>query len=545
MKYKTNQTLKKTALAFCTSALFFSPLSFAAEVPEGVELASNQDLVRGIGTEVPTLDPTKTSDTSSSEAINDLFEGLVTEDLKGNVIPALAKDWTVSDDGLVYTFNLRDASWSNGEPITAQDFVYSLRRLVDPATGSSYSWYLETAGVKNAAQITAGDAKPENLAVKALDGKTLEITLESPRPYFLKTLINGATFAVPQKTIEKYGDQWTKPENIVVSGAYTLSKWVVNEKLEFVRNDKYWNNDKTVINKVTYLPIEDANAEYNRFRTGEMDLTWTFPLEKYKLIKKEHPDELLTMPSLGTYYYLFNLNQKPFDDVRVRKALSYAIDRDIVAERILGQGQLAAYTNTPPAVAGFEVPELAWGQLSQQERNEQAKQLLEDAGFNEDNPLEFELVYNTSESHKKIAVAVSSMWKKSLGNYVKVKIANQEWKTFLQTLGDKNFTVARYAWNGDYNEASTFLSYFASTGLNYGGWHNEAYDQALADAAGEKDESKRVSYYQKAEKLFADEMPAAPVYFYTRSVIKSKKLGGYAVDNASNNRYTRDLYLMK
>ncbi|MGB2078751.1 MAG: ABC transporter substrate-binding protein, partial [Vibrio sp.] len=184
----TTKGLKKTALAIVTSLACVAPASFAADVPAGVALAENQDLVRGIGSEVPTLDPTKTSDTSSSTAISDMFDGLVTEDLKGNVIPALATEWSESDDGLVYTFTLRDAKWSNGKPITAQDFVYSMRRLVDPATGSSYSWYLETAGIKNAAQITAGKAKPETLAVKAIDDKTLAITLENPRPYFLKTL---------------------------------------------------------------------------------------------------------------------------------------------------------------------------------------------------------------------------------------------------------------------------------------------------------------------------------------------------------------------
>lgn len=544
MKLKNlNKTLLAASIAL--AAPLFAGVSVAAEVPAGVTLAENQDLVRGIGTEVPTLDPTKTSDTSSSAAISDMFDGLVTEDLKGDVIPALAESWTVSDDGLVYTFKMRDAQWSNGSPITAQDFVYSMRRLVDPNTGSSYSWYLETAGVKGAAAVTKGGAKPETLAVKAIDDKTLEVTLESPRPYFLKTLTHPSTFAVPKAVIDKFGDAWTKPENIVVSGAYTLSDWVVNEKLEMVRNEKYWNNAKTVINKVTYLPIDDQNAEYNRFRTGEIDITWTFPLEQYKQIKKDYPDELLTMPSLGTYYYLFNLQQKPFDDVRVRKALSYAIDRDIIVQRILGQGQLPAYSNTPPAVAGFDVPELAWSKLTQAERNEQATKLLEEAGFNADNPLEFELIYNTSESHKKIAVAVSSMWKKALGSHIKVKIANQEWKTFLQTLGNKNFSVARYAWVGDYNEASTFLSYFASNGLNYGGWSSPEYDKALTDAAIEKDETKRMQYYQQAEQIFADNMPAAPVYFYTRSVLKSQKVGGYPVDNASDNRYTRDLYLVK
>ncbi|MGO2421006.1 peptide ABC transporter substrate-binding protein [Vibrio casei] len=536
------QKMTKTLLATTISLCLAAP-TFAAQVPAGVDLADKQEIVRGNGDEVPTLDPNMSSDTASSRVIADMFEGLVTEDLHGNIIPALASQWDVSEDGKQYTFHLRDAKWSNGEPITANDFVFSLKRIVDPKTGAPYSWYIAMASIVNGDEITKGEKPVDSLGVKSLDDKTLQITLTKPVPYFTKMLAHESTFALPEQTVKQFKESWTKPEHIVVSGAYKLSDWVINEKVVLERNKQYWNDKETVINKVTYLPISDVNAEYNRFRTGEIDITNVVPLELYQTIKQDRPDELLTMPSLGTYYYLFNMEKKPFDDPRVRKALAYSLDRDVIVERILGQGQLPAYTNTPPAVAGFEVPKLEWADMSQQERNQKAKALLKEAGFDKEHPLKFDLGYNTSEAHKKLAIVAASMWKKNLG--AEVEIANQEWKTFLQTLSSKNFSVARYAWIGDYNEASTFLSYFDSSGLNYGGWSNADYDSALKMASLAKTEDERKKLYQQAEKIFAKEMPAIPVYFYTRSVLKNKNVGGYSKDNASDRRYTRDLYITK
>lgn len=514
----------------------------AADVPAGVKLAKVQEIVRGNGDEVPTLDPTFSSDTASSRVIQDMFEGLVSEGLNGDVVPALAESWEVDDTGMVYTYHLRkDAKWSNGEPITAADFEYSLKRAINPATAAPYAWYLTMARFNNAEAINKGEKPIDELGVKAVDAHTLKITLDQPVPYFTKMMVHPSTYPVYKEVVEKYGDNWTKPEHIVTSSAYKLSKWVLNERIVLERNERYWNNDKTVINQVTYLPIQDLTAEYNRFRTGEIDITSSFPLEQYKAIKKERPDELLTMPSLGTYYYLFNMDKAPFDDARVRKALAYSIDRNVVTDIILGQGQLPAYGVTPPSVSGFEAPKLAWGEISQKERNKKAKELLAEAGYSPNNPLEFELVYNTSESHKKLALVVSSMWKKNLG--VNVELANQEWKTFLEKLREKNFELARYAWVGDYNEASTFLSYFESHGMNYSGWSNIDYDKAMSSAIKAPNDNKRNQFYQKAEQVFAEEMPAIPLYFYTRSVLKQTKVGGYSIENAGDARFTRDMYI--
>lgn len=540
------QGIKKSKLAAMVALLAAAPLVIApvsaADVPEGVTLAKVQEIVRGNGDEVPTLDPAYSSDTASSRVIQDMFEGLVTQDTAGNIVPALATSWEESEDGKVYTFHLREgAKWSNGEPITAKDFEYSFQRVIDPATAAPYAWYYTMANIVNADEINKGELSTDQLGVKALDDKTLQITLTKPVPYFAKMLVHESTYPVYQAAIEKYGDAWTKPQNIVTSSAYKLSKWVLNERIVLEKSPTYWNNEKTEVTKVTYLPIQDLTAEYNRFRTGEIDITSSFPLEQYNAIKKQRPDELLTMPSLGTYYYLFNINKKPFDDVRVRKALAYAIDRNVVTDIILGQGQIPAYGVTPPSVSGFEAPKLAWETMSQKERTKKAQALLKEAGFDKKNPLKFELVYNTSESHKKLAIVVSSMWKKSLG--VEVELANQEWKTFLQKLSQRDFDVARYAWMGDYNEASTFLSYFESTGMNYARWSNVNYDEAMKLAIQAPTDIKRNDYYQQAEEVFADEMPAVPLYFYTRSVLKQTKVGGYSKMNASEGRFTRDLYV--
>ncbi|UTM58747.1 peptide ABC transporter substrate-binding protein [Photobacterium sp. CCB-ST2H9] len=537
------QGMKMKALA-AGIALMFSGATFAADVPAGVALAKKQEIIWGVGTEVPTLDPTMTTDDSSSKIISDLFDGLVSEDTQGNLIPALATHWETSADGKTVTFYLRDGvQWSNGEPLTAYDVEYSFKRNADPASAAPYSWYLATANILNAAEVTDGKKDKDTLGVKALDAKTVQFTLTQPTPYFVIMLSHPSTFPVYRKAIEKYGDSWTRPEHMVSSGAYTLTNWVVNERIDLVRNPKYWNDAKTVINKASYLAIENDTAEYNRYRTGEIDITSTFPLEQYKQIKKDRPDELVTMPSLATYYYLFNLDQKPFDDVRVRKALAYAIDRDVVTKIILGQGQIPAFGVTPPAVAGFDAPNLPWANLTQKERNQKARELLKEAGYTKDNPLKFELVYNTNEAHKKLALAMMSMWKQSLP--VEVDLANQEWKTFLQKLSQKDFSLARYAWVGDYNEASTFLSYFESKGMNYSDWANKAYDKAMSNALAAKTDAERKKYYQEAERIFSEDMPAIPVYFYTKTVIKSPKVGGYSTTNASAYRYTRDLYMMK
>ncbi|MEZ8630427.1 ABC transporter substrate-binding protein [Vibrio lentus] len=538
-KNKINQALLLGAgLAVAAT----STLSIAAEVPAGTELAKVQELVRGNGTEVATIDPHKSQGVPESHVIRDLLEGLVNQDGEGNTIPGVAESWETTDNK-TFTFHLRkDAKWSNGDPVTAEDFVYSWQRAVDPATASPYAWYMEYTKMVNAKDIVAGKKDKSELGVKAVDANTLVIELETAVPYFVMMMGHTTVKPVHKATVEKYGDQWTKPDHFVGNGAFAVDKWVVNERLVLKRNDQYWNNDKTVLNKVTFLPIENQVAEMNRFLSGEIDFTNELPVEHFKRLKKEHAEDVSVAGNLCTYYYIFNTKKAPFDDVRVRKAISYAIDRNIVSDAILAQGQKPAYFLTPEITAGFN-PELpAYGKMSQKERNEEAARLLEEAGYGKDNPLNFNLLYNTSENHKKIAVALGSMWKKTLG--LKVTLENQEWKTYLSSKDSGDFEVARAGWCGDYNEASSFLTLMKSNNTTGGVHYDSAeYDQIIDKALNSTSAEEREALYLEAEALMAKDMPIAPIYQYVKSRLLNPHVGGFPTNNAEDKIFSKDLYI--
>ncbi|HHQ4615815.1 TPA: ABC transporter substrate-binding protein, partial [Aeromonas veronii] len=328
-------THKKTMINTLLVAALFGGVNAAqaADVPAGTKLAEVQQLVKGNGSEPATLDPHKTEGTVESNILRDLFEGLVASGPKGEILPAVAESWETKDNKH-YVFHLRkDAKWSNGDPVTAHDFVFAFQRAVDPKTASPYSWYLEIPTIANASEIIAGKKPADTLGVKATDDYTFEVQLEKAIPYFVSMLSHTTTYPVPKKVIEKFGDKWTQPENMVSNGAYTLKNWVVNERVEVERNKHYWNDGKTVINKVVYLPIQSTNADLSRYLAGEVDITYQMPIERFKQMKKEKPDELKVTGYVGTYYYQYNVKKKPFDDVRVRTALSYAIDRNVIADK--------------------------------------------------------------------------------------------------------------------------------------------------------------------------------------------------------------------
>ncbi|MBF4444655.1 oligopeptide ABC transporter substrate-binding protein OppA [Vibrio anguillarum] len=519
-----------------------STFSLAADVPAGTKLAKVQELVRGNGTEVATLDPHKSQGVPESNVIRDILEGLVNQDGKGNTIPGVAESWETADNK-TFIFHLRkNAKWSNGDPVTAHDFVYSLQRTVDPATASPYSWYMEYTKMLNAKDIIEGKKDKSTLGVKALNDYTLEVQLDEAVPYFV--MMAGHTIMKPvhKATIEKYGDQWTKPEHFVGNGAFKVNTWVVNERLVLTRNPQYWENNKTILDKVTYLPIENQVAEMNRFLAGEIDFTAELPIEHFKRLRKEHPESVAITGLLSTYYYQFNTKKKPFDDVRVRKALSYAIDRNIITDAILGQGQKPAYFLTPEITAGFNPVLPDYGKMSQKERNKEAQSLLKEAGFDSSNRLAFTFLYNTSENHKKLAVAAASMWKKTLD--VDVVLENQEWKTYLDTKDQGNFEVARAGWAGDYNEPSTFLTLMTSSntsaGTHYG---SKEYDEIINKALTSTSQQERESLYVKAEEKLVEDMPIIPIYQYVRARLLNPQVGGFAIDNAEEKIYSKDLYI--
>lgn len=504
--------------------------------------AEVQELVRGNGAEVASIDPHKTEGVPESHVIRDLLEGLVNQDADGNTIPGAAESWE-TEDNRTFIFHLRkDAKWSNGDPVTAHDFEYSFKRAVDPMTASPYSWYFEMTTMENAADIIAGKKDKETLGVKALDDNTLEVKLESAVPYFVKMAGHTTMKPVNKAVVEQYGDQWTKPEHFVGNGAFVVDNWVVNERIELKQNPYYWDRANTKLTKVTFLPIENQVAEMNRFLSGEIDFTFELPNEHFKRLQKEHPESLSIVGNLCSYYYGFNNKRAPFDDVRVRKALSYAIDRDVITKALLGQGQKPAYFLTPEITANFEPEMPAYGKMTQEERNAEARRLLAEAGFDEGHPLKFTLLYNTNENHKKLAVAIASMWNKTLG--AEAVLENQEWKTYLDTRRQGNFDVTRAGWCGDYNEASSFLSLMQSNNSsNDPKYYSDEYDAVMQKALESTSEAERSKLYAEAEKLLARDMPIAPIYQYVKARLLNPRVGGFPSNNAEEKVFSKDLYI--
>ncbi|WP_318519106.1 ABC transporter substrate-binding protein [Photobacterium leiognathi] len=539
-KNKITQALMMS-LGFAVAATSFS--SFAAQVPADTKLADKQELVRGNGTEPESLDPQKVSGVPESNVIRDLLEGLVNQDSKGNLVPGAAKSWE-TEDYKTWTFHIRDdAKWSNGDPVTAEDFVYTWRRLADPKTASPYASYIQMTTMANAEDIIAGKKAPETLGVEAIDRKTLKVTLDKPVSYFASMLVHTSMKPVNQKVVEKFGDEWTKVGNYVSNGAFKLDTWVVNERIVLARNENYWDNKNTVINQVTFLPIENQVAAMNRFLAGELDMTYEMPNEHFKRLQKEYPQDVKVTPYLCSYYYEFNMTRKPFDDANVRKALSYAIDRDVLAKFIVGKGETPAYNFTPLATNGLDVEMPEYSKLDQKQRLAKAKELLKAAGYDQNNPLKFNLLYNTSENHKKIAVAISSMWKKGLG--VTAVLENQEWKSYLDAKRQGNFDISRAGWCGDYNEASTFLAIMRSDhSQNYPKYSSAAYDKAIDDAVLAKTDAERAADYKDAEAKLAEDMPIMPIYHYVNARLVNPQLGGYPMENPEDNIYSKDMYFI-
>jgi len=546
----TNIT-KKTILAACVMAALgvaAAGTAFAADVPAGVQLADKQELVRNNGSEVQSLDPHKVEGVPESNVIRDLLEGLVnTSNADGHVIPGVAETWD-NKDFKVWTFHLRkDAKWSNGDPVTAADFVYSWQRLADPKTASPYESYLQYGHIVNIDDIIAGKKSPDTLGVKAIDDHTLEVTLSEPVPYFVKMLSHTAMKPVNKKVVEQFGDKWTQPGNYVSNGAYKLKAWTVNERIVLERNPEYWNNAKTVINQVTYLPISSEVTDVNRYRSGEIDMTYNnMPIELFQKLKKEIPTEVHVDPYLCTYYYEINNQKAPFTDARVREALKLGLDRDIIVDKVKAQGDLPAYGFTPPYTDGADgkLTPPAWFKETQDQRNAQAKKLLAEAGYTDAKPLTFSLLYNTSDLHKKLAIAAAAIWKKNLG--VDVKLENQEWKTFLDTRHQGNFDVSRAAWCSDYNEPSSFLNMLLSNSSNNTAhYKSAAFDKAIADTLTAKTDEERASLYQKAEQQLDKDSAIVPVYYYVNARLVKPYVGGYTGKDPQDNVYVKDLYIIK
>ncbi|MDE9434962.1 peptide ABC transporter substrate-binding protein [Xenorhabdus bovienii] len=529
------------------SVLLMTGLSFsvyAANVPTGTQLDGRQELVRQLKDEPASLDPIKSFGLTEAQVLRDLLEGLVNQDVYGEPIPGVAIDWKTTDNQ-TWVFTLRqNARWSNGDKVTASDFVYSWRRLVNPANASSFSWFAALSGIQNAQEIIDGKLPSEKLGVEAIDPYTLKVSLDRPVPYFPNMTTNFSLYPVHKQSVEKYGNDWTRVGHLVGNGAFMLTGRVVNEKIVLTPNPYYWDHKSTVLKKVTFLPINQESHATKRYLAGDLDITESFPKNMYQKLLRDIPGEVFTPDQLGTYYYAFNTQRAPTNDIRVRRALSMTIDRKLIAGKILGTGEKPAWRFTPDVTAGFQPEKSQQEVLTQQELDDQARTLLKEAGYGFGNPLKLSLLYNNLENNQRIAIAISSEWKKKLG--VEVKLVNQEWKTYVDNRNTGNFDVVRASWTGDYNEPSSFLSLLTSTHSgNLAKFHNSAYDTLLKEASQETDEMARNRDYNQAEKIITEQAPIAPIYQYTNGRLIKSWLKGYPITNPEDVAYSHSMYIIK
>jgi oligopeptide transport system substrate-binding protein len=528
-----------TELRFSLRGIFVSALFVILPLQA---IAAEQVLRKGNGVEPESLDPHKAEGTSSANILRDLYEGLTSEAPNADVIPGAAERWERSADGLTYTFYLRrNARWSNGDPVTAHDFVAGLRRSVDPATGSNYSQILSP--IENADEVIAGKLPPERLGAVALDDHTLRVRLKQPTPYFLGLLNHSSSYPIHVPSLRQHGERFARPGNLVSNGAYRLAEWVVQSHTTLVRNPHYWDNANVTIDRVIYFPTENLGSELKRYRAGELDWTENVPNTQLRWLRQHLGDELHIAPYLGIYYYGLNIEQPPFrDNPKLRRALYLAIDREILTGRITGAGEVPAYGWVPPGTANYVpfVPEVAnW---TQEQRDAEARRLYREAGYSEQNPLEVEILYNTQENHKKIAITIAYMWKRTLG--VRARLVNQEWKVYLQNRRFKKTTQAfRAGWIGDFNDPYTFFELLRSDyGLNDTGFDSAEYDRLLDLAGREIDLDVRKRHLQQAEELLLEHMPVIPIFYYVSKHLVKPHVTGWQ-PNVMDHHYTKNFRL--
>ena len=492
------------------------------------------------GGDPSSLDPHKVSGDWENRIVGDLFEGLVTEGPRAYPVAGMAERWEVSDDGLVYTFYLRDARWSDGEPVTAHDFVFALRRLMDPKTAAKYAWL--QFPIKNGEAINAGKKEVSELGVKAVNDRTFRITLQNSVPYFLGALTHYTAYPIPRHVYDRHGDNWVRPENIVSNGPYKAVEWVPGSHVRSVVNSMHHAADRLDIDEVIYYALEDNSAALKRYEAGEFDILTAFPTDHIDRLRAERPDELFIAPFQGLYYYVFNHNTPALKDVRVREALSMAINREIIVEKIIGTGEIAAYSWVPPGMDNSRTPYQAkWKDIPYGERLQHARQRMTEAGYSPDNPLKLALRYNTDENHKRVAVAIAGMWKPL---DVRVELINSEVKVHYDDLTENTgFDIARAGWLADYNDPVNMLELLSpDSPYNYGRWHNEEFGELMSQAEKESDLEKRADLFLQAEQIAIDHSAAIPIYYYVSRNIVSPKIRGF-VNNARDIHRTR--YLTK
>jgi oligopeptide transport system substrate-binding protein len=504
------------------TTLFAALMLMAASLPAAAEMVYN----RGNSADPESLDPHKTSTVYEAHLLRDLFEGLVMQDATSGLIPGAAESWTISPDGTVYTFKLRpDAVWSNGDPVTADDFVYSFRRLQDPATAAEYASMLYV--LKNGEEVNTGKAKPETLGVRAIDPKTLEVTLKAPTPYFLEMLTHQSTYPVHRASIEKLGADWIKAGNLVSNGAFTLKEFVPNDHIKLVKNPKFHAANEVKLDVVNYIPTEDRSTAIKRYEAGELDSNDDLPTEQLADLKKKFGDQVKLGPYLGTYYYAIKTDKAPWTNPKLRRAISLIIDRDFLAEKVWQNSMLPAYSMVPPGIEGYQPAMADYASMSQLDREDEAKKILTELGYGPDKPLKLEIRYNTSENHKNTAVAIQEQLK-PFG--IEVSLVNSDTKTHYGLLEQKgNYDLARAAWIADYKDPESFLGISRkSSGNNYANYDSPEFEKRMneAAAAGGNPE-KRMKELNEAEATLVGDLPNVPLLYYSYHDIVSPKLKGW------------------
>lgn len=512
--------------------------------PSPEQLAPRQILRRGNGEEPETLDPHRAQGVPAHNILRDLFEGLTVELPSGAVAPGAAEHWDISRDGKRYTFYLREsARWSNGDPLTAEDFVFALRRSADPTTGSPAVQVLSP--ISNANEVFSGRLAADSLGVRALNERTVQIDLTAPTPYFLSLLTLPPAYPVHRSSLEQHGNQYSRPGNLISNGAFVLEEWKIYSHIKLTPNPYYWDHEHVYLEAVYYYPIADQNAELAHYRSGDLDWTFEVPNSQYNWLRQNLADELHVSPWLGTYYLGFNLTQAPFEErPELRRALSLAVDRQLLVDKVTRFGELPSFHLVPAGVSRYQGPDADYEHWTQAEREAEAQRLYRQMGYDADFPLRVELRYNTSANHKKVALAVAAMWQQVLG--VETVLINEEWKVFLQNRQQRRITEAfRGGWIGDYNDPNAFLEIFHSDHRqNDPGYSNPAFDRLLDSIVEERIPSRRMRLLTEAERVLLEDQPVMPLYTYVTKRLVSPQVQGWQ-DNVMDHHLSRWMFLVR
>ena len=513
-----------------------SALAFAA--PSASWAADGKMVLnRGTASDPDSLDPHVSGGNSAASINYDLYLGLMTADAKGDIVYGAAESHTVSADGLTYTFKLRqNLTWSDGSPLTAEDFVYSLRRVQDPETLSRYAqWFWS---IKNAEAVHSKKAAPETMGVKAVDARTIQIALSSPSPVFLETMASFQALPVPRKAIEKFGRAWTEAANIVTNGPYLLKERVPQTRVTLVKNPKFYDAANVKIDEVNYFPTENLGTVLNRFRAKELDIALNFPPDQIDFIRQNLAKELHIAPNLGIYYFVINNAKPPFTDIRVRKALSMAIDREGMVSKLFNTGVTPAYSFVPPSVPGYTASKAGIAGQPQAARVAEAKKLLAEAGFSPTTPLKFKLQFNTLEEDRKMAVALAAMWR-PLG--VEAELVNVEFRELQRQVRVGNYDVARWAYFAPFADPAAFLNLVRTGDMsNFAKFSNADFDKLMNDANTTADTAKRGAAMQAAEKILMESYAVIPIYHYAGRRLVHQYVKGWT-DNVRNVNLSRYL----